>query len=72
VEPKTFVHEGKHIPIARKGESHHAAKLTADKVRQMRQLSWEYGLCTKCIAKMFEVKYATAWEAINLHTWKHV
>ena len=57
---------------ARRGENHHAAQLTGQSVAQMRRLHYDEGLCIKCISKLYDVRYATAWEAINYVTWKHV
>ena len=56
----------------RQGEEHHAAILTAAKVREMRVQHQKIGLCVKCIAILQGVKYQTAWEAINYVTWRHV
>lgn len=59
-------------PNPKRGDSHHAAVLTATEVSRMRALKEDYDLCVKCIAKLFDVKYTTAWDAINYETWKHV
>ena len=62
---------GKHVN-ARRGEGHHNARLNERDVRQMRNLHYNVGLCIKCISTLYEVRYATAWEAITYQTWKHV
>jgi len=56
----------------RRGESHHSATLTESDVKQMRNLKEDYGLCVKCISKLYGISYPTAWDAINYKTWKHV
>lgn len=57
---------------ARQGAKHHAAKMTAAKVRQARK-SYDTGKWT--IARLAE-KYDLSWTAMNLiiqrETWKHV
>lgn len=60
---------GAHV---RQGIEHHNAKLNDEKVREMRRLHQDKGLCIKCIAIMHKVPYPTAWQAINYETWKHV
>lgn len=56
----------------KRGGNHHAAVLTAAEVSRMRALKEDYDLCVKCISKLFDVSYPTAWDAINYKTWKHV
>ena len=55
-----------------RGEAHHAAQLNGKDVAQMRRLHYDEDLCIKCISKLYDVRYATAWEAIKYVTWKHV
>ena len=55
-----------------RGERHHNARLTEKDVAQMRFLHHEDGLCIRCVAMLYGVRYATAWEAICYRTWKHV
>ncbi len=55
-----------------RGEKHHAARLTESDVRRMRELHYDFDICVRCVAKLYEVKYATAWDAINFNTWRHV
>ena len=62
----------KFTPTPPRGEQHHCAKLTAEQVREMRRLSWEYGLCTKCLAQLYGIRYQSAWKIIKCYSWKHV
>lgn len=55
-----------------RGERHHRAKLTERDVVRMRELHEEYDICIRCVAKLYNVKYTTAWDAINYQTWRHV
>ena len=55
-----------------RGEKHHNSQLTEQSVAQMRRLHYDEDLCIRCISKMYKVRYATAWDAINYNTWKHV
>ena len=64
--------DGKFIPKPHRGEKHHHAKLTAEKVREMRRLSWEHNVPTSEISRHYGVQYSTAWEAINCVTWRGV
>jgi hypothetical protein len=52
------------------GEKHYGAKLTEDKIRQIRALSGKIG--QKEIAEMFGVKIVCVNKVINRKTWKHV
>lgn len=56
----------------KRGEAHHAARLTESEVRRMRELKEDYDLCVRCIAILFDKPYPTTWEAINYQTWRHV
>jgi len=56
----------------KRGEDHHCARLNAQDVDTMRSLHEVDDLCINCIAKIFNVKYATAWDAIRYQTWRHV
>ena len=55
-----------------RGEFHHAAQLTAHKVAEMRRLHADPGVCIRCLSKLYGVRYATVWDAVNYNTWKHV
>lgn len=55
-----------------RGEQHHAARLTESDVRRMRELHYDFDICVRCVAKLYNTKYATAWDAINYNTWKHI
>lgn len=57
--------------IGAQGEAHHAAKLTKDKVKEMRRLVEDKGLCMKCVATLHGVNYQTAFDAITYRTWRH-
>lgn len=54
------------------GEFHHAAKLTEPKVRELRRLYYDDGLCAKCTCLVADVPYKRGQEAILFYTWKHV
>jgi hypothetical protein len=54
------------------GERHGRAKLTERDVLAMRRMAAEDGLCTKCIAHLFGVAYATARQAIQGKTWTYL
>jgi predicted DNA-binding protein (UPF0251 family) len=53
------------------GEGHYLAKLTEEKVRQMRQWNAE-GVPSTEIALRMGIHQATAWAAINNKAWRHV
>jgi len=55
-----------------RGEQHHCAKLTESEVRRMRELHYDYEICIRCVAKLYGVKYPTAWDAIKFNTWRQV
>ena len=55
-----------------KGEFHHSAKLTRTKVRRLRHLYYEVGLCVNCSAKLVGCPKSTAYDAIIFKTWKHI
>jgi len=55
-----------------RGERHHAARLTESDVRQMRRLHYDHELCIRCVSKIYDVSYPTAWDAISYNTWRHV
>lgn len=59
------------VPV---GESHHGAKLTEAKVRELRRLVHEVGLCHCCAHRLVapEVKKQTVYDAVHFYTWKHV
>ena len=54
-----------------KGENAGAAKLTEEKVREMRRMR-ELGFKTKEIASKFDISTPAAHQAINRKTWRHV
>lgn len=54
------------------GEQQHAAKLTADTVRQMRSMYATGGWTYRALAEMFGVSKPTAMKAIKRQQWKHV
>lgn len=58
--------------LAKKGVEHHCAKLTPEKVRELRRLHYDYGVCKACAAKLVGVHRQTAHDAITFATWKHV
>lgn len=60
----------KNLPV---GESHHRAKLTEDDVIKLREFH-QRGICIRCVINLLEldVSYASAWEAVNYQTWRHV
>ena len=53
------------------GEEHHAAKLSAEKVRELRARA-ALGEPVTSLARRFGIRHATARQAINRETWKHV
>jgi hypothetical protein len=55
----------------RMGESHHAARLTAPQVMEMRALRRD-GLTFKAIAERFGAKWQTIYSAITGDTWSHL
>lgn len=60
----------KNLPV---GESHHSAKLTESDVIKLREFH-QRGVCIRCVINLLElnVSYASAWEAVNYQTWRHV
>lgn len=60
------------IHTNKQGEKHWNAKLTDEKVIEMRRLRYEVDLCVRCIAKINKLSYSTAWEAIVGRTWIHL
>lgn len=54
------------------GEAHHAAKLTEAKVRELRRLHYDVGVCIKCACLIVGCKKQTGYDAITFVTWKHV
>jgi hypothetical protein len=58
--------------VIQRGEAHPRAKLTDRDVRTMRRMYREDGLCTRCIAHLFGVAYATARQAIQGKTWTYL
>ena len=56
----------------RQGEKHYRAVLTEDKVREIRRLHDEVGMCTKCICLLHGINRGTCWDALSYVTWKHV
>lgn len=56
------------------GEHHHCAKLTEAKVRELRRLVHDVGICSVCAGKIVcpEISSATVYDAVNFYTWKHV
>ena len=55
-----------------RGERHWAAKLTPDKVRELRRLYYDVGVCMVCAAKLVGCNRQTAFDAITFRTWQHV
>ena len=55
-----------------RGERHHAAQLTERKVRAMRRMHYEKGVCMCCVARLFGTSKQTAFDAISYITWAHV
>lgn len=57
---------------AKQGAKHHAAKLTAAKVKQARK-SYATGKWTiSALAEKYGVRNQTMWAIIRERTWKHV
>lgn len=56
----------------RRGEAHHAAKLTEAKVRELRRMVEEKDICITCAAKLLDVGRNAAWDAARYVTWRHV
>jgi molybdenum-dependent DNA-binding transcriptional regulator ModE len=56
----------------RVGEAHHNAKLTEEKVKELRRLVEEVGVCIVCAAKLMGVSKGAAWDAARYVTWRHV
>ena len=56
------------------GEDNAKACLTEAKVRELRRLVHDKGLCRACAHRLLapEVRYITAVKAINFITWRHV
>jgi len=55
-----------------RGEAHHSAKLTDAKVRELRRLVEDVGVCIACAAKVVGISKSAAWDAANYVTWRHV
>ncbi len=60
----------RNLPV---GQDHHSAKLTEDAVRELRRLVG-LDVCVNCARKVLglNVHTATAWDAANYKTWRHV
>tara|TARA_R110000868_G_scaffold281860_2_gene542103 strand:+ start:1035 stop:1238 length:204 start_codon:yes stop_codon:yes gene_type:complete len=58
----------------RRGENHHAVKMTGEQVRELRRLVHGVGLCVPCAGKLLEIPVhtSTLWDAANYVTWRHV
>lgn len=56
----------------RRGEAHHNAKLTDAKVRELRRLVEQKGICITCAAKLIGISKSAAWDAASYVTWRHV
>jgi DNA invertase Pin-like site-specific DNA recombinase len=54
-----------------RGEAHYLAKLTADKVRQIRDLR-QQGVAYQRIADMFGVSFGAVYRIVKRKSWKHV
>jgi hypothetical protein len=54
------------------GEKHHSAKLTAEKVQEMRSLASTLGMRGAWQKVAPEVSWTSAHRAINGLTWKHL
>ncbi len=59
------------LSIYARGEKQGSAKLTADKVREIRQRKAN-GETTRKLARDFEVAQATVWRVVQRLFWKHV
>ena len=55
-----------------RGEQMGTARLTEEKVRQMRALYATGTISYPELAKQFGVALYTTWAAVTRHTWKHV
>lgn len=60
------------FPPAKHGAEHHAAKLTDDEVRQIRQLYSEGTLTQDRIAAKFGVHQGTIWRVVRMKTRQHI
>jgi DNA invertase Pin-like site-specific DNA recombinase len=58
-------------PGKSKGEKHYAAKLTQEKVKEIRQKRKEKGIFYRTLAKEYGVSTSTIVKAINHETWYH-
>lgn len=56
----------------KRGEIHHAAKLTEDNVREMRRLHIEGGWSFSQLGKRFGVNTSAAYKIVKRKLWKHV
>jgi len=64
-------HSATMLEHAARGESHYLAKLTADQVRQIRQLRRQ-GMAYQRIADMFGVSFSAVYRIIKGRSWKHI
>lgn len=58
------------ISRALSGDNNHSAKLTWEKVREIRRIRKEEGLSTIKLAKMFDVSQSTVYNIVRNKTWK--
>ena len=54
------------------GEEHHAATLSAVRVRAIRYLYWVKGINQTCLARLYNVSNGAIHDAVNYITWRHV
>jgi hypothetical protein len=59
------------LPPVRKGEANNKAKLTADKVREIRQ-EYQSGTSITKLGRRFGVTEQAIWAIVTRQTWKHV
>ena len=56
----------------KRGEIHHASKVTAEKVRQMRSEYAAGGTSYSRLAKKYSLSLSSAYRIVNCRRWKHV
>lgn len=62
--------KGRNVAIPMRGEDNGMAKLTQEKVKEMREIRKNIGLSYTKIAKLFNVSQMAAYRAINRQSWK--
>jgi hypothetical protein len=62
----------KTLSLRMSGEKHPQAKLTANKVREIRKLVNEDKILVENVAKQFQISCTTVWDIKNFKSWKSV